>query len=198
MRIPYVLVVSALLVGCASRPAATPAGEPIAGEAPPVVERMTLSVAGRNLIDARLDGTTLYGVAHDVTHFDDGYRGNSRRGFLFLSEPSPGRISGVIGNGALTTVDYQEDPASGRIYAQGRWAWRYFAIEIARNVITVSNASCTDTYRRLDEASDLFIGSSSCWTFRPSGPSGVSMRVPDAFFQRAASEQVVFLTAFLS
>jgi hypothetical protein len=188
MRLPLLLVLSATLTACATRPTATPVAEAD-------VERLTLSVNGRTLLDARVDGTTLNGVAHGLTHFDDGYRGRSRRGFVFVSEHTPGRISGVIGNGAITTVDYDAEPVTGHIRAHGRWAATYFAVEIDRNVISVSDKFCTDTYRRLDETSDVFVATLGCWsnTFYQ-----VRMHVPDAFFRRPVGEQVVFLTAFLS
>src|SRR4051812_3294547 len=75
-----------------------------------LVERLTLAAGDITFRDVRLDGARLHGVAHELAHFADGYRGASPYGYLFLSEHSPGLVSGVIGNGALTTFDYETGP----------------------------------------------------------------------------------------
>ena len=201
MRITSIVLALGVLGGCATRPAADPSVDPSLGSSPVATEaevqaaseRLTLSVRGQAWRDVLVDGARLHGAGHELSHFDDGYRGSSPRGFLFLSEPEPGTVSGVIGNGAITRVDYLVE-SSGHIHAQGRWASKKFGLEIDKDTIAVSSRFCTDTYRRIDESSDVFSGSPSCWQ---AGRAGAQLQVPDTFFARPPGEQVVFLSAFL-
>lgn len=162
------------------------------GTTPP--ERLTLSAGGITFRDVRLDGSRVWGASYEVAHFDDGYRGSSPYGFLFLSEKVPGQVSGVTGNGALTNLDYETDATTGELHASGRWAWKQVDIVATRDTITVTRRFCTDTYKRV-ENSDAFVGRPKCWQ---AGVLGATLRVPAAFFSRPAGEQVVFLTMFLA
>jgi hypothetical protein len=203
-----ILSATCSLVGCAaSTPVAPPsapnsavAAAPTAGlethadYTEPPLERLSLATRGITFRDVRLDGDRAYGILHEISHFTDGYRGNSPNGVLFLSEPAPGRISGVIGSGALTTVDYQQDAEPGSIRADGRWAARMFGLRISHDQITVSRQKCSDIYHRVSPTADIFVGKPTCWQ---ASNGRATMHVPEAFFRRPASEQVVFMSAFL-
>ena len=213
MRTLLVLTTASLLAlgtGCSSwnasyyAPAApaAPAAAPSASDATTdanvddatAPERLTLSAGGITFRDVRLEGARVWGSMYEVAHFDDGYRGSSPYGFLFLSEKVPGQVSGVTGNGALTNLDYDTDATTGELHAKGRWAWKSVDIVATRDTITVTRRFCTDTYKRV-EKSDAFVGRPKCWQ---AGPLGATLHVPDAFFSRPAGEQVVFLTMFLA
>lgn len=165
-------------------------------------ERLTLSVGARTVRDAHFDGTELLGINHDVAHFEDGYRGNSPSGFLFLSEHSPGVVAGVNTQstwsasgfqGGQTKFDYHQNP-SGHVHASGRWGTWAFSLDMDRNQIKLVRHLCTQTYRRVDASSTAFSGTSDC--FRKVR-GGIVLRVPESFFDRPAGEQVVFLSSFL-
>ena len=199
---PYPVIIiafaAATLTGCVDLP---PVGAPLQAavanridgeareDADASLERLVLS----HMRDAILDGNRMHGAAHELDHFENGYRGRSPSGALFLSEPELGRISGLTG-GSVTTLDYETDPASGRISAHGRWALKEFELDVEEDVITVKRRFCSDTYRRRSPNSDVFVGATSCYQ---SGIYGSYLRVPHAFLRRPAGEQVVFLSAFL-
>ncbi len=172
--------------------AAPPADAP--ADDAPAPERLTLSAGGFTFRDVRLEGSRVWGSMYEVTHFDDGYRGSSPYGFLYLSEKVPGEVSGVTGNGALTNLSYETDAATGGLRATGRWAWKQVDIVTTRDSITVTRRFCTDTYQRV-ENTEAFVGRPKCWQ---AGPLGATLRVPAAFFERPAGEQIVFLTMFLA
>jgi hypothetical protein len=173
-------------------PSAAP--EPSADGEAPAPERLTLSAGGFTFRDVRLEGSRVWGSMYEVAHFDDGYRGSSPYGFLYLSEKVPGQVSGVTGNGALTNLAYETDATTGELRATGRWAWKQVDLVATRDTITVTRRFCTDTYKRV-ENTDAFVGRPKCWQ---AGPLGATLHVPDAFFERPAGEQIVFLTMFLA
>jgi hypothetical protein len=189
----FALLASAGFLGCAETPQTARVAAPGTPVSPAAEERITVSVSGRAWVDARIDGTRMHGAQHELAHFDDGYRGSSPSGFLFLSEPTRGSISGVVVNvaSAITTIDYEHTDADGAIDAKGRWASKAFSLHVDRNRISISRAYCTDTYER--HRGDTFTGTPSCWQ----GGRGARLHVPASFFDRPAGEQVVFLAAAL-
>jgi hypothetical protein len=195
-------------VGCAHAPAANgPSAIPVAGSPAPEAQtasdevRITLRVGAVTVRDALVEGTELTGLLHGVTHFDDGYRGRSPQGFVYLSEPTPGTLTGVVipdfggiqSGSLMSSVEYEQRD-SGHVHASGRWALRTFGLEADRNQITIRRRLCTDVYRRVPGSPDAFAGTSNC--FR-NNFGAVVLRVPNAFFDRSAGEQVVFLSSFL-
>ncbi len=202
MRTLLVLTTASLLAlstGCSTWNATyypraeAPATAPPADDAT-APERLTLSAGGITFRDVRLEGPRVWGAMYEVAHFDDGYRGSTPAGFLHLSERVPGQVSGVTGNGALTNLAYETDASTGELHASGRWAWKQVDIVTTRDTITVTRRFCSDTYKRV-ENTDSFVGRPKCWQ---AGPFGATLHVPDVFFARPASEQVVFLTMFLA
>ena len=199
------LVVAAFVlsaVGCGRSPAypreAPPGVEgPAIGEASdadPNEERLTLRAGRWTYRDVRLEGDRLWGPFHELQHFDDGFRGNSPNGFLFLSEHEDGYVSGIIGSGKLTNVTYSMEENGRRLISHGRWAASAFGLEVAKDMIVVNRRFCSDVYRRVPNT-DVFHGKPDCWQ---AGIFGADIHVPAAFFKRPLDEQVVFLSAFLS